>query len=215
MIDFLKRHLFASAVGIAVGSALIVSACNQSPTGSDSLENETTLGQTFATKKAAKVDVCHLDDEGAYHLINVSGNALAAHLAHGDGQPGGDVTGSPGKKFSGSCSPFDPGPHNLTIGGEANGQTASLSCDPGSVISVIQATYGVGCTGDPTSDEPWGPIEIGDTDVTAHVVNHCDGSENCTYTVDAYGSHPNPSGEPIGDPHFGCRKTFVVDWSCQ
>jgi len=90
-----KAYRFAAVAAIAVGSALIVSACNQSPTATDSVGNETAvLGQTFATKpapkaaKAPKVDVCHLDDEGGYHLINVSGNALSAHIAHGDGQPG-------------------------------------------------------------------------------------------------------------------------------
>ena len=35
--------------------------------------------------KMDKVDVCHLDDEtGEYHTININGNALPAHLAHGD-----------------------------------------------------------------------------------------------------------------------------------
>ena len=39
----------------------------------------------FAGEKA---DVCHLEGNGFYHLINVSVNALPAHLAHGDGIPG-------------------------------------------------------------------------------------------------------------------------------
>ena len=34
---------------------------------------------------ADKVDICHYDDEtGLFHLINVSGNALDAHINHGD-----------------------------------------------------------------------------------------------------------------------------------
>ena len=37
---------------------------------------------------APKVDVCHVDGQGVVHLINVSANALPAHLAHGDALPG-------------------------------------------------------------------------------------------------------------------------------
>jgi hypothetical protein len=38
---------------------------------------------------AGKTDVCHYDaDTGLYHLINISENALRAHLNHGDSQPG-------------------------------------------------------------------------------------------------------------------------------
>lgn len=37
---------------------------------------------------APKVDVCHMEGNGSFHLINVSENALPAHLAHGDGLPG-------------------------------------------------------------------------------------------------------------------------------
>jgi hypothetical protein len=41
---------------------------------------------------AEKVDVCHLSNgEKGLHLINVSGNALEAHLAHGDVLPGDAV----------------------------------------------------------------------------------------------------------------------------
>jgi hypothetical protein len=31
-----------------------------------------------------KVSVCHLSEEGTYEQIEVSGNALDTHLAHGD-----------------------------------------------------------------------------------------------------------------------------------
>lgn len=34
---------------------------------------------------AEKVEICHLDEEtGLFHMINVSGNAYDAHMAHGD-----------------------------------------------------------------------------------------------------------------------------------
>ena len=36
--------------------------------------------------RGLKVDVCHLGDDGNWHVINVSINALPVHLAHGDVQ---------------------------------------------------------------------------------------------------------------------------------
>lgn len=38
-------------------------------------------------RAADKVSICHLDDEGFFHEIRVSINALPAHLAHGDYYP--------------------------------------------------------------------------------------------------------------------------------
>ena len=34
-----------------------------------------------------KVDVCHRTGTGSFHEINISGNALPAHLRHGDALP--------------------------------------------------------------------------------------------------------------------------------
>ncbi len=54
-------------------------------------------------KKADKVDVCHRTGNGSFHLINISGNALPAHLAHGDGLPGELISGTH-TKFDSNCS---------------------------------------------------------------------------------------------------------------
>ena len=51
-----------------------------------------------------KVDLCHRTGNGSFHLINVSIDAEPAHLAHGDGRPGGAVPGQLGRTFSGTCS---------------------------------------------------------------------------------------------------------------
>lgn len=51
-----------------------------------------------------KVNLCHRTGNGSFHLINVSIDAEPAHLAHGDGRPGGPVPGQAGKSFSASCS---------------------------------------------------------------------------------------------------------------
>ena len=37
--------------------------------------------------KAPKFSICHATGDGAYHLININGNAVPAHLAHGDQYP--------------------------------------------------------------------------------------------------------------------------------
>lgn len=63
-----------------------------------------------AAAPADKVDICHVDEYQASFLINVSGNALAAHLAHGDALPGEPVPGVSGKKFAEDCSLVDAGP---------------------------------------------------------------------------------------------------------
>jgi hypothetical protein len=55
-------------------------------------------------KKADKVDVCHRTGNGTFILINVNGNALPAHLAHGDGVPEGEVPNQPGKHFTTTCA---------------------------------------------------------------------------------------------------------------
>lgn len=63
-------------------------------------------GMVFADedKPDEKVDVCHREGNGSYHLINISENALPAHLNHGDGLPGGKVPDMQAMKFGGDCS---------------------------------------------------------------------------------------------------------------
>ena len=52
-----------------------------------------------------KVEVCHLDDEGAYELIEIAAPALDGHLGHGDGQVGDPVQGQDGFEFDEACQP--------------------------------------------------------------------------------------------------------------
>lgn len=60
------------------------------------------------------------------------------------------------------------------------------------VINVASATYGTTC------NQPVG-------NATRFVKPVCDGKPVCEYTVRV---------EVIGDPAFGCRKDFNVQWSC-
>lgn len=55
-------------------------------------------------KKADKVFVCHKRGNGTFILINISRNALPAHLLHGDGLQNGGVPSQPGMKFTATCS---------------------------------------------------------------------------------------------------------------
>ena len=53
---------------------------------------------------APKVDVCHWDEEmEMWKLINVSENALPAHLGHGDGLPADYISNMPGYMFDDDC----------------------------------------------------------------------------------------------------------------
>lgn len=54
-------------------------------------------------KKADKVNVCHRRGNETFIMINISRNALPAHLAHGDGLPDGVVPGQPHSKFTADC----------------------------------------------------------------------------------------------------------------
>jgi hypothetical protein len=51
-----------------------------------------------------KVDVCHREGDGSYHLITVAYQAVNAHLNHGDALPGDLVPGNPGARFDDTCA---------------------------------------------------------------------------------------------------------------
>lgn len=53
---------------------------------------------------AGKVSVCHKDDLGGFIILQVSAKSLPAHLAHGDGQPGGPVPNKDGYLFDDYCA---------------------------------------------------------------------------------------------------------------
>jgi hypothetical protein len=63
-----------------------------------------------ASARADKVGLCHLDDDGVFHLISVSERALPAHVGHGDARPGGAVPGMDGYVFDEACNVQDVTP---------------------------------------------------------------------------------------------------------
>jgi len=93
---------------------------------------------------ATKVAVCHLDDMGIYHLINISESAFPAHVAHGDASPFELVPGMAGKKFTADCSIIDVKTLVDTITVPSNGATVTSTAILESGISyelVASGTY--------------------------------------------------------------------------
>ena len=60
--------------------------------------------------KDHKVEICHATGNGSYHAINVSENAVPAHLNHGDSLVGDPVPGMTGYVFGEDCSAEMSGP---------------------------------------------------------------------------------------------------------
>ncbi len=102
-----------------------------------------------AKGKQSKVDVCHVDG-GTFQLLTINGNALAAHLKHGDGQPGSAYPGMPGKNFGPDCSPVQAywWQQDFSVDATgwfgtvtASGGTANLAGSPFSRFDGYEATW--------------------------------------------------------------------------
>jgi hypothetical protein len=63
------------------------------------------LAAVPAAAGRAKVDLCHLRDDGSFRSIRVSARAVPAHLGHGDVQIGDAVPGLSGSRFADGCVP--------------------------------------------------------------------------------------------------------------
>jgi beta-lactam-binding protein with PASTA domain len=70
---------------------------------------------------------------------------------------------------------------------------------PSGNIEVVAGTYGGNCP----REQFGNAIDRGN--VTAHLASACNGKESCDYTVDH---------TVIGDPAYGCVKTYVAEWRC-
>ena len=121
-----RLRLPAAFVGFV---ALVAAGCSGSPANPMSplaLSGNTSQKGGAAPSSAGKVDVCHLNDTGGFQMINVSGNALQAHLAHGDGQPNGVVPASTDKKFGANCEVLVLREHTISLVSGAGGGTGTL-----------------------------------------------------------------------------------------
>src|SRR5690606_7731339 len=119
---------------------------------------------------------CHRTGSGSYNLLAINGNALAAHLAHGDATPGAEVPDGTGATLDQDCVPQTvdvSGTYTLrTLGGKTlptlgNGEL---------VIAwtiVLNGDGGCSCSGTSrrAQEDPNGEIEES-------------GTVNCSYTLE-------------------------------
>lgn len=95
--------------------------------------------------RSAKVTLCHREDSGSYHGINVSVNAEPAHRAHGDGKIGDPVPAAPTMKFDSNCVPAGP---RVQLVKSTNGFDANDAPGPRILVGdTITWTYRVTNTG--------------------------------------------------------------------
>ena len=68
------------------------------------------LSPARGTAAESKVNVCHREGNGSFHLITVASSAVPAHRQHGDALPGQPVPGKPGFTFDAACQEVRLGP---------------------------------------------------------------------------------------------------------
>ena len=107
----------------------------------DDVVAEASCTLSLATKKA-KVEICHFDYEGGYWVsINISGNAVGAHLRnHDDGFPD-TTTSSTGTYLNGNCEEL-----TLPACGDCLTDHLGLGCEVSECANLV-------CYGD--VDDPW------------------------------------------------------------
>lgn len=96
--------------------------------------------------KTNKVDVCHKTGNGRYILINISRNALPAHIHnHGDGFPNDWVPNQPGMKFTSTCAIIEVPQKELvqTITVLPTGESfSSMALESGQLYEIkVSGTY--------------------------------------------------------------------------
>lgn len=127
--------------------AVVVAACSTDV--SDPASPEAARFSKSATS------VCHQQGNGSYALLSVSGQAVNAHVAHGDGVPGGAVSGMPGKKFDDACAIVNAGPNFFTFNIRNNNGSITAPWD--SDITLAENPAGDGYTfGTPRSGQKVG-----------------------------------------------------------
>lgn len=136
---------------------LVAAACSDlaAPLAPPTESAAASMTSNAAAAKAAKVDVCHVNGTGSYQLLNINGNALPAHLGHGDLLPGAGVLGADCKAavaFSFISAGASGGYIVWTVGGTTEPVTyeieEQLPAPPGSPLppgwNSVQTVVGTG-----------------------------------------------------------------------
>lgn len=100
------RSLTPRGAAMAAGLVMLAACAVETPTDPINHAMAPTGAELARADQAnaGKVDICHIQGNGDYHLINVSGNAQPAHMAHGDGLPETAVPGGEGTILDASCA---------------------------------------------------------------------------------------------------------------
>ncbi len=155
--------------------------------------------------KAAKVDVCHLDEYGNYIIINISENAYDAHIAHGDKSAIWYVGGTWRVDIFLEGGPVTPWDETLILtqsGTDITGGSINLTIpNPGAAWTVIDA--GSDVIGNSVNIM----IDHDNSSLEAHFVGtvDSDGSMSGTWHDESPGTRTGTWNSTTGEATYGCE----------
>lgn len=152
--------------------------------------------------KSTKVVICHKTGNGTFKALEISVNALPAHLAHGDFLPDADGDGYTAEGActgtSNDCNDSDPNinPEAAEILGDGIDNNCNGEIDEGIQLNTYYADIDVDSFGDPNntvsaSTQPMGYVTNDDDcedtkpDINPNATEICDGVDNnCNGQID-------------------------------
>ncbi len=128
---FLHRRL------LSLGLMLNLLACGGPSESGPGLPNPSEVAPSLSelavedlSARGDKVQVCHHAGNGSHHVIEISQNAVQAHINHGDSLlpcPGGETTGGTGGTTSGDTGATTAGDSGGTTAGATTGGTGTTT----------------------------------------------------------------------------------------
>ena len=100
---------------LTAGLAAFLASCSDSSTRDPLAPDVSRSARDVVSASPVKAGLCHRDGSGSYRLIEISDNAVAAHLGHGDALPGAAVPGAPTMMFSSTCEIVSICPCQFTL----------------------------------------------------------------------------------------------------
>lgn len=95
--------------------------------------------------RQSKVDVCHIDEYGAYYHLNIAEAAFQAHIGHGDSIPGDLVPGSDDQlSFADDCTliPACPCVVDLPSGWQATEAISGIALEECADGTFVESVFG-------------------------------------------------------------------------